>query len=467
MAGWVAVIGSALLVLTLFDSISQIRSIEMRESIEEFLATSPGSGLGLDTAQVLEIIRGMMLFSGAAAAAATVLAIYVLQRNNGARLGFTVAAVAIMVTAPLTGSPFAVLVAAAAMMLWTRPARDWFAGRPPAPASKDQRGIFVSSEHPPTGENPSTGSSGSSEWPRMPDSSSDRPAPPPTQGFGAPVQSQPGQGNTPPGQQPAPYGQNPYGQQGQPGQPAQQWAYGQQPQQYGGYPAYAGPQDPDKRPTTVTIAAWLTWVFSALTLAAFVLVVFVMIAAREDFINAMRSEPEFQQLDVATDDIVAAMWVVSSIVLVWCVSAIVLGVLAYRRQNWARITLVVSTGMAALFSLAAFPFGLLHTMAAGATIALLFVGGANQWYSPKAGGYPSYPQQHAPYGAQPYGGAPYQQGSQQYGGQPGQPGQYGGVQGPNPQPPYGQQGSPEQDGPYDEPGRSGSEDDQDPPKNVW
>jgi hypothetical protein len=451
LAGWAAVIGSALVVLTLFDSISQIRSIEMRESIQEFLTTSPGSGLGLDTAQVLEILRGLMLFAGAAAAAATVLAVYVLQRNNGARVGLTVAAVAIMATAPFTGSPFAVLVAAATMMLWTRPARDWFAGRTPAQAAAalEQRGTNVStSEHPPTGQGPSAGPSGSTEWPRMSDQSSDRPQPPPTEGFGAPPPpSQSGAPASPQGQQPGPsYGQEPYGQpygqQGQSGQQGQ-WpapAYGQQ-QQYGSYPGYAQPQDPDKRPTTVTIAAWLTWVFSTLTMLAFVLVVVVMIVAREEFVDAMRNEPEFQQLDVGANDIIAAMWVVSAIVLIWCIASAALAVFAFRRQNWARITLVVSAAIAGLFSLVTFPVGLLHTMAAGATVALLFTGGANRWYSRKPGGYPSY--QYPPYG--PYG-------------PPNQQSQYGDQQ-------YSDQQYSDQQ--YGEQGRPGSGDKQDPPSNVW
>ncbi|HET6626716.1 MAG TPA: hypothetical protein VFG63_10020 [Nocardioidaceae bacterium] len=451
MAGWIAVIGSALLVVTLFDSMSQIRSIEMRESIQEFLSTSPGSGLGLDTGQVITILRVLTLFAGAAAAAATVLAVYVLQRNKGARLGFTIAAVAIMCTAPVTGSPFAVLVAFAAVMLWTQPARDWFAGRT---SSQRDGGVAASSEHRPPGQDPfapnpgqyppdeqpsgerppgeQPSEPGSAEWPRMPDSSSERPLPPPTEGFGDPAGSP--QGGQHQGQHQGPQGQS--------------WpppAYGQQPQHYAGYPGYSGypgygqPVDPDKRPTTVTIAAWLTWISAALTLFAFGLVVVVMIAARDDFVRAMRSEPEFERLNVDTNDIIAAMWVVSAIIVIWCLSAIVLAVLAYRRQNWARITLVVSAGFAALFSLLAITslVSVITLLTAGATIALLFTGGANQWFSRKRPGYPSYPS--APYGNQ-YGG-------------PQQSGQYGGQQ------QGGQQ--------YGGPGDSGTGDRNDPPSNVW
>lgn len=463
MAGWVAVVGSALLVLTLFDSMAQLRSVEVRRSIEEFLATAPGSGLGLDTDQVRAILRGTMLFAGAAAAAATVLAVYVLQRNKGARVGFSVAAVAIMLTAPVTGSPFAVLVAIAAVMLWTRPARDWFAGRAPAPT--EQRGVLVSSEHPRPDEH-RTDPGGSAGWPRMPDESSDRPEPPPTQGFGEPVPGRPPYGQQAQGQQAQgqqaqqqgwqegqqpPYGQPSYGQPsyGQPsyGQaaPYAQQPYAQQP--YPGHAGYGQPRDPDKRPTTVTVAAWLTWIFSGLTLLAFALVVLVMLAARGDFIDAMRSEPEFQRLDVSSNDVVAALWVVSAIIVFWCLVAFVLGVLTYRRQNWARITLVISAGFTALFSLAAITsvVSLLTLVAAGATIVLLFTGGANEWFS-RNSGRPSY--------SQPYGGSGQEPGGQQYGGQQYGDQRYG-------QPSYGAPG----DRPG--PGQPESGDRQEPPKNVW
>ena len=420
MAGWVAVVGSALLVLTLFDSMSQLRSIEMRESVEEFLSSSPGSGLGLTVAGAVEIIRGLMLVNGAAAAAAMVLGVYVLQRNKGARLGFTIAAMAIMVTAPVAGGFLPVLIAFAAFMLWTGPARDWFAGSTRAPraatAKADRERDEVSSKDPTqSSEGTSDDSNPTQHAPPATDqaASGQHPPPPPTEGFGTP---------------PPPYAQQqPPDVQGGQSQPSSGWApppYAQQPQQpqphqYGDHSSY--PQrDPDKRPTTVTIAALLTWFFGGVTLLAFGVVVLVLLVAQEEFLDQVRQEQAFRSLSVSTDDLLAGMWVVSAVVIFWCLAAIVLAVFAWRRSNGARITLVVSAASAALFSLGAFPVGLVHTVAAGATVALLFLGGANRWFSrkPSFDGYPPYggPQQGQPYGGpQQYGahqGAP-QQGDQQ------------------------------------------------------
>jgi len=280
----------------------------------------------------------------------------------------------------------------------------------------------------------------------MPDSNSpsDRPAPPPTEGFGTPTPpphpqqgqygdpGQSGQGHPQGSEQyPPQYGQGypqggeqyppQYGQQGQSWPPP---AYGQQPQQYG-YAGY-GQQESDKRPTTVTIAAWLTWIFAGLTALVYVLIVFMLLVAQEQLLNALEQEPSFQDMNIEPDTLIAVLWVMSAVLIFWCLVAIVLGILAFRRVNWARITLVVSAAVATLFSLAAFPFGLVNTLAAGATVVLLFVGGANQWYSRKGGGhdqYANYPPQ-----------------------------QYGDPQQPQ-QPQYGQPG--------------GSGDQQDPPKNVW
>ncbi|MGI8900798.1 MAG: hypothetical protein ACR2HA_07670, partial [Nocardioides sp.] len=133
MAAGVGVVSSVLLVFSLFDALTRIRSVEMRTSIAEFLAQPPGNGLGLTPGGVVEVLRGLVFLNGALAATAAVLAVYVFQRHHGARIGFSIAAGGLLVTSPVTGGALAILVAFAATMMWGRPARDWFAGREPQP----------------------------------------------------------------------------------------------------------------------------------------------------------------------------------------------------------------------------------------------------------------------------------------------------------------------------------------------
>ncbi len=262
MAGWVALVGSSLLVLTLFDSVSRLSTLEYRQGIDEFLSTPPGNGLGLSMGEAVEILRVMMLVSASAAAAATVLAVFVLQRHNAARVGFTIMAAALVLTAPVSGGFLGVMIAFAAIMLWTKPARDWFAGVPAtsnanartsafaAPESRPRtEGNLVTSESDRPQDRPDQGGEETAPWPRMPEGSAGRPVPPPTQGFGSPEQSQGGQGQQGPEQgpqqgAPPPYGQQPYG--GPGGQPGGQPPYGQTPPgqaPYGQQP-YGGPGGP-------------------------------------------------------------------------------------------------------------------------------------------------------------------------------------------------------------------------------
>lgn len=485
MAGWMAVLGSAFLLLTLFDLMSQMRSIEMREGIEEFLSTPPGDGLGLTVESTIEILRVLTLVAGAASAAALVLAIYVLQRNKAARLGFTIAAVPIALTAPLSGGFLAVVVVFSASMLWTKPARDWFAGRSPAQSEARQARTNMSSgpsEHRPALHNPGEGddtspsyptnkpdasSTPGQEWPRMPDPNnpSERPGPPPTQGFGSPTAPS-HQGGQDPQQYPPQYpqsssqGSGSYPQQDQGGSSPQghSWpppAYGQQPQQYssGGQDwgqQWGSQRDPDKRPTTVTTAAVLTWVFAGLTAALYLLLVLLLVVDADQLLSALEQEPALAEMNIDPDTVIAALWVVSAVLIFWCFAAAVLAFFALRRANWARYGLVVSAVFSAIFSLLAIAslVSILPLIASIAVIVLLFTGGANQWYSRKAGRESPYPQQYGGYGG------PSQQG--QYG-----QGQYGDQSGQQGQGQYG-----DQSGQYGDQGGQ-QEERKDPPKNVW
>lgn len=133
VAGVMATVACVLLVVGLFDSMSEIRSTETQDSVEDFLSSAPGDRLGLDVDGVVDVLRGVVLFSGALAAAGAILAVYCLRRHRGARIGLSVVAVAMLFSTTFVAGLLPFVVALAASMLWRREARDWFDGREPRP----------------------------------------------------------------------------------------------------------------------------------------------------------------------------------------------------------------------------------------------------------------------------------------------------------------------------------------------
>ncbi len=393
-AGVLGVVGSVLLVLSLFDAIQRVRSVEMRSAVEEFLAEPPGNGLGVSAGWVLDVLHGMVLLNGALAAVAAVLAVYVIQRHHAARIGFSVAAALLLLTAPLSGGVMAMLIAFAATMLWGQPARDWFAGREPAPApvSGPRHAGSEGSAPPPFWSRPdhdARDESSAPGEPSRPDPSwpapepvrgSSDPVPPAGQtspsawvrpGTDAPVSQGPAAGETP---GPAAY---PFGT-----RPDPHWAPPGADQAPGVPPWAVGTrQDPDRRPGSVTTAAALTWVFSGLTALVYLLIVVMLMTARQPLVDAIQADPQFDSLPMSTDDLLAVLWVMSAVSIFWSVSAFTLAVLVYRRVGWARVALVVSAAAAMLVSLLAFPFGLLHGVAAATTFALLLGKRSAAWFA--------------------------------------------------------------------------------------
>jgi hypothetical protein len=367
-AGVMGVVGSALVVLSLFDALQRLRSVEMREAVDEFLAEPPGEGLGVSTGWAIDVLHGLVLFSGALAAVALVLAIYVFQRHQAARIGFSVVAALLLITSPFSSGAMAMIVAFAAIMLWGQPARDWFAGREPAPvpsAAAERR-----SERPDPWALPGARPDSTEEAPRPPEQS------------GAPAQQPP----------PAAY---PFGSRPDPG-----WAppaHDQQP----GRPTWAAgtAQDPDRRPASVIVATALTWLFAGLTTFLFSIIVLMLMFGQDALVEAVRANPQFDEMNVSMDDLLAVLWVASAIAIFWSLSAVILAVLAFRRIGWARIALGVSAAITALMSISAQWAGLIMIIPAAATVGLLFSRSASAWYSRKPRSFtppPAGPQQPQP-----------------------------------------------------------------------
>lgn len=430
------------LIFSLFDTLSRLRGVDMRDQVNQTLSEPPFDTMALSTADVLAGMRVMTFVAAALAAAGVVLAIYTARRHKGARIGFTVVAALLLLTTPVSGV-LTFLVGIAALLLWGEPARAWFKGHDPKTAGARRQEALMSA-----GDRPSEGSG--SSWPYGPQGSDagadgassaggsgsepgkDVPAPqPPPYGgtygdvaqpaeeptSGQPSEHQSWQGQS--GQQAQPWqeqgqqaqqgqqwqGQPPYGQasgqggQGGPGSygyPAQygQAPYGQVqgqpygspygpgPGSYGSYPSGQGGGS-GKRPGTVTAAAVLTLLGAIGGLLMGLLLMAGLSIDSDTISNEVRKDPSFEQMGWDVDQVLSVIWVVAVILTLWSLSAMVLAVFVLRRQQWARWLLVASAAVSALLSLLAIlsVVSILPLILSVATIVLLFAGGANAWFS--------------------------------------------------------------------------------------
>ncbi len=218
-------------------------------------------------------------------------------------------------------------------------------------------------------------------------------------------------------QQPGPT-HMPYGQSGS-GDP-----YGQ-PSPYGQSSAHGtAPQPSERRPGTVTAAAWITIAFSALAGALFGFAALALLVARDQVITEMERVPDFEDANFDAGSAVGLLLAVMLGLVVWCVVAIVLSVMVLRRSGIARILLVISAAVTVVVSLISIAslISALPLIAAVATIVLLFTGGASAWFNrtgSSSGGSPGGPTgyQDDAYGSQPYPSG-HQQGGDPYGQQP-------------------------------------------------
>ena len=141
--------------------------------------------------------------------------------------------------------------------------------------------------------------------------------------------------------------------------------------------------DPNRRPGTVTAACILTGVFAALAIAAAAVLLVVVTAGRDQFVDEWEDEPDLDSLDVVPETAANVIGAVMAVCIVLAVFAIVVAIAAFRRSSPARVTLMVLSGLTAVASLvlsvAIVPF--LWVIASTVTLILLFTTSANRWYS--------------------------------------------------------------------------------------
>lgn len=330
LAGWMIMFGSLAAVAASWQQISTLRTLDTRDKVHEMLA-GPLAGSGASVNAVLGVMHGLAVVSGACAAAAAILGWYALQRSTSARMGLTVIAIPLFFAGMSGGGFFSSLAAASVVLLWMPTSRGWYDGveRPAHPALAEQ-----------------------------PEHAVEPPAAEPTHHtttYAAPPMS------------------------------------AQQPQAWTGrWQPTTPPQAAARRPTAVTIAAILTWVTSAFFSASTMLAAVVTTANPTMLDSLVKKEQSVLEhsgqgsVQISTDLLLVALWLVTAAVVLIAVTASVFAVFAWRRQEWARIALLVCSGVAAAFfliSALSSPATVLFLAAAVATFASLLRPETRSWFA--------------------------------------------------------------------------------------
>jgi hypothetical protein len=133
IGGAQAVIGGAVTTVLLIGAARQLYSSQMHDALAKAVADPRAEQLGLSIDGARTLARYAIMVMGVLSVASVVLGVFVLRRHRPARVALTIlgglAAVMTVFAGP-TGWIVTVYVAVSLAMLWSRPARAWFA-RPP------------------------------------------------------------------------------------------------------------------------------------------------------------------------------------------------------------------------------------------------------------------------------------------------------------------------------------------------
>jgi hypothetical protein len=315
MAGWVAMVGSVFLVLGLYDAIARLRSIENRELVTDQLKSPPYSGLGMNVEEWLQFSQTAFIVAGACAAVAGICGFYALQKSKGARAGLSAAAVPLFFLGFIPGGPFtSALVAVSAVLLWTGPARDWFAGRTVRQAVPRR----------PVREQPSS--------PDQPQG----PAQPPAAGSTSGPQA--GPPLPPPVWPPAA------------GSPV---STGAAP--YSGFGAPRSDQSTaplTKRPGALVAACVVTWVCTLLVAGILSLSALAIALEPTAIDDLLKQQDRFAEIGLTADQLRTAAYTMIGIFVAWSIVAAGLALLVMLRVRWARPLLIASAVLSGLLSFA-------------------------------------------------------------------------------------------------------------------
>ena len=331
LASGIVIVSSVVVLLTVWERVTTLGSLETQEGIRDVLDQAPFASLDLTVNGATDLLRITCMVAAACACATGILGWYVRKPDRAARLGLTIFAVPVLVTGLPAGGLAGSFVAAGAAMLWLQPGRGWFATgswTPPSPAPQK-----------------------------------DKPAAPPT----AP----------PPAPLPAP---RPYAQQQSPQQPQ---SYPQLPP-----PPAASWQQHQRlavRPGAL-VAAFVITVVTAGGLLALSLLWLALAGLSPDFLMEVleQQQPQLVEDGLTLDQVRTTVVAISAAFIVWCLVALTLAGFAMARRAWARRGLMVSAAFSAGACLALVlntPLVLIPAAAAVATVVCLRRVEVRRWFS--------------------------------------------------------------------------------------
>ncbi|WP_248583447.1 hypothetical protein [Nocardioides sp. InS609-2] len=324
MAGWMIMLGSAFVVVTGYEVISGLRSLQSRDAVEKFLSEPPGDGLGLSVESALSILHGSAMIAAGCATAAGVLGFHILKRNRGARIALTVLAVPLFLAGIVTGGFMSSLVAVASVMLWLQPARDWFDGKaaPPVERAPEQRAPVWPPPVPPTEQPPAD--------PRAFDGFGKTLTAPFSTGAGKPVTDV-------------------------------------------------------RRPDILVVAAIITWVFAGFALISSVIGIAVVASSPDVLLDQISEQnPELASQGVTDATLIASTYFMGAVTVAWSALACVCAALMLRRSARAALALLVLSAFTAAIcfvSTLASVVLALPALAAIVVVALLRRADSRAWFA--------------------------------------------------------------------------------------
>jgi len=341
LASGIVMFSSVVVLLTAWERVTSLRSLETQEAIRDVLAEAPLTTLGLTVTGTTEMLRIACMVAAVCACATAILGWYVRKPDRTSRLALTLFAVVVFVTGIPAGGLAGSFVAAGAAMLWLHPAREWFAtGRwtPPEPVPTKDRGADRDAPGGPSGSGPG-GSGPTDPWGR-PTGDSDAPSTPPpaSRPFGEPW---------PPSQQPVGRpAESPYGQPYPPQAP-----HPQQPAApYVGLPApdWQRRQLLQARPGAM-VAAFVITVVTAGGLLGLSLLWLAIAGFSPELLHSVMEQQQPEMLDdgLSLEQVRTTVLALAGAFVVWCVVALVLAGFAMARREWARRGLMISAAFSA------------------------------------------------------------------------------------------------------------------------